>query len=225
MSRFDSFVEIARRMASIKSHQGVSNGAQSSVTTLAFVRLRVAKAEAELESAREAMRIAADKAGIERAGLFAESLFVGRATAEKWTDQARSEGYEAGKELAREEIIRVMMRSKGLDYDTEMRKIRAESAARMACLNEEGARWRAKMEKAGFFAACDAGEFTLAGRIYFEQFPEHFSPSRSGDLARQILTAAKRRDSDPSNERPSPEGLAKKIINSGRRRRGEKEFD
>jgi hypothetical protein len=72
------------------------------------------------------------------------------------------------------------------------------------------------------FDAVEAGDLELAGEIYRELFPGGTpSDRRSADTARQILAAAARRDSDPSNERPSPEGLAKQIINSGRKRRGE----
>jgi hypothetical protein len=62
------------------------------VTSLELARVRVAKAEAELESARAVMRTAAKAAGVKLGGIFAESLFVSRATSERWADEARDEG-------------------------------------------------------------------------------------------------------------------------------------
>jgi hypothetical protein len=208
MGRFDSFIEHARRMASAKGNGGASsNGAQSSsVTSLAFVRRRVAGAEAELEAAREAMRVAAAKAGIERAGLFSESLFVGRGTAERWTDEARAEGHEAGKRCAYEETTRAFCLINGHDFDAVMAQVKISGEA----VRASSKRTQARLRAAGFYAAVEANDLELAGQILHELFPGgEQSDRRSSELSRQILTAAKRRDSDPSNERPNPEGLAR----------------
>jgi hypothetical protein len=212
-----SFASLAARYARVPSGNGVT------ANSLDLALNRVRTAEENLESARAAARTAAKADGVKLEGLFSESRFVNRSWAERIADERGAESFQNGKEFAREEIIKIMMRSRGLDYTTEMRKIQTESAARMAYLNEEGARWRAKMKAAGFFAACDDGNYELAGRIYFEQFPEHFSPpSRRGDVARQILVAGAKARSTPGNdERPDPQGLAKMIVDSGRRRRGE----
>jgi hypothetical protein len=66
-----------------------SNGTGGSVT---FALERVAVAEKNLQAAREAARAAARKAGVDLAGLFSESAFVARSTAERWRDEARREG-------------------------------------------------------------------------------------------------------------------------------------
>jgi hypothetical protein len=52
--------------------------------SLELVRQRMVKAEAELEAARNAMRKAADAAGIKRGGLFEGSRFIERTSGERW---------------------------------------------------------------------------------------------------------------------------------------------
>jgi hypothetical protein len=217
---FSKLAELQARARAMKSSVIVPSGNGASGNSLALALSRVAAAEKNLEEARSTARATARGAGKTISGLFSESQFVGRGTAERWTDAARSEGFENGKAFAREEITRVMMQSRGLDYETEMKKIRAEQAANTVKWKAYAAQWRAEMEAAGFFAACDAGDFKLAGQIYFEKHPEE----RRGNAARAILAAATRRDSDPSNERPDPTGLARAIVNSGRRRRNEPEI-
>jgi hypothetical protein len=54
-------------------------------------RRRVAAAEASLVKARDLMRAAAELAGIETVGLFAEGLFIWRTTGERWAAEARRE--------------------------------------------------------------------------------------------------------------------------------------
>jgi hypothetical protein len=191
---FDSFLEAAKRAAMVK---GNGNGAHGALrdTTMLFSRQRVAKAEAELEAAREAMRNAADKAGIPRANLFSESLFVARSSAEKWTDEAAARSHAEGKQAAYEEVTRAFCHMRGVSYEREMKLIRAGIANREV----EDKRWRVKMEKRGFFAAIDDGDFELAAKFILKHTPSSNRP--------ETLRA-----------RPDPTGVAKLIVESGRRR-------
>jgi hypothetical protein len=210
------------KLAALYARVPSSNGGNTNSLDLALSRVSVA--ERNLEEARAATRAAAKREGVKLSGLFS-GQFIMRSTGERWADEARAEGHEAGKAFAREEIIKIMMKSKGLDYETEMKKIRAEQAANTVKWEAYAAQWRAEMEAAGFFAACDAGDFKLAGQIYFEKHPEEFRTNKSGNTARAILAAGAKARSDGSNERPDPTGLARAIVNSGRKRRGEKEID
>lgn len=64
--------------------------------SLELLRQRMVKAEAELEASRNAMRTAADAAGIKRGGLFVGSRFIERTAGEKWAVEARREGHTTG---------------------------------------------------------------------------------------------------------------------------------
>lgn len=66
--------------------------------SLELLRQRMVKAEADLEAARDAMRKAADAAGIKRGGLFVGSKFVERTAGERWAAEARAAGHLAGSE-------------------------------------------------------------------------------------------------------------------------------
>jgi hypothetical protein len=213
---FSKLAELQARARAIRSSVVVPtpNGVSSSSLDLALARC--AAAEKNLEEARLAARTAARAAGRKAAGLFSDSQFVSRATAERWCDEARAEEFENGKAFAREEITRIMIESRGLNYENEMKKIRAEGKAHSAQLDADAARWR--KEAPEFFAACDCGNWKLAGQIYFQKYSER---DKSGNAARAILTAAARRDSDGANERPEPTGLAAQIVQAGRKRRGE----
>ena len=69
--------------------------------SLALLRERLRRAESELEAARAAMRSGADAAGVERAGLFSDTRFVPRSTADNW--------HESGVAAGRREVIDAMI--------------------------------------------------------------------------------------------------------------------
>ena len=81
------------RFAGFMSSLNGSNGSAGPPSaSLSLLRERVAVSEKNLQDAREAMISAAAKVGIKRGGIFSESLFVPRATAEIWCDRSREEG-------------------------------------------------------------------------------------------------------------------------------------
>ena len=59
---------------------------------------RVDAAEAALLAARDQLRAAAEREGFERAGLFSDSKFVLRTSAESWSKEARREGADKTRE-------------------------------------------------------------------------------------------------------------------------------
>jgi hypothetical protein len=65
---------------------------------LGFHRAAVAAAEKVLSRARDAMSDAAERAGISYEGLFADSRFVMRSTAEKWREDGRRKGFLEGQQ-------------------------------------------------------------------------------------------------------------------------------
>ena len=136
---FSKLAELQARARAIKSSVILPSGNGANANSLDLALSRVAVAERNLEEARSAARAAARQSGVKISGLFSESLFVSRATAERWTDETRAESYEAGKTFAREEITRVMIESRGLNYEAEMKKIRAELAASRVAFEAEEA--------------------------------------------------------------------------------------
>lgn len=78
---------------------------------LKLQRDAVAAAESALCRARTAMEAAATQHGISYRGLFGETNYVSRSTAERWEENARDEGRKEGRHLGRMEtvdVIRVM---------------------------------------------------------------------------------------------------------------------
>jgi|HubBroStandDraft_4_1064222.scaffolds.fasta_scaffold132059_2 hypothetical protein len=67
-------------------------------------RAAVVSAESALTRARTAMEAAADREGISHRGIFGETLYVSRSSAERWEQRAREEGIEQG----RSELISVI---------------------------------------------------------------------------------------------------------------------
>jgi hypothetical protein len=63
---------------------------------LKYRRAELEAAEQALVKARENMRRTAEHHDLPRKGLFADSLFVWRSTAESWMEEARREGDEKG---------------------------------------------------------------------------------------------------------------------------------
>jgi hypothetical protein len=190
--------------------RGPSNGASSNPVDLALARC--ATAEANLQSARAAARAAAKAHGVKLAGLFQSSQFVNRSWAERIADERGHEEYEAGKQEAYRELTRIFC---GGNYEAAL----AQAKVSMKVGEKHAGRVQAEMRDAGFFDAVEAGKLKLAGKILRELFPD--GDRRNAQLARQIIAAGVRRDSDPSNERPDPTGLAKQIVDAGRKRRGE----
>jgi ribonuclease HI len=64
---------------------------------LNYRRAELAAAEQALVKARENMRNAAERHGLPSAGLFSDSLFVWRTTAEKWAEEAERKGCDRGR--------------------------------------------------------------------------------------------------------------------------------
>jgi hypothetical protein len=208
------------KLAALYSRVTPSNGGGSS--SLSLTLDRVAVAERNLDEARTAARAAAKREGVSLANLFGETQFIARSSGERWRDEAAARSHAEGKQEAYCELTKIVCNVNGVDYEDAM----AQARISIEVVKERSKREQARLRSSGFYAAVEAGDLERAGRIHNELFPvEAQSDRRSADLARQILTAAARRDSDPSNERKSPEGLARSIVNAGRRRRGEKEID
>ena len=183
---------------------GRQNGS-TTITALELARSRVAKCESDLTAAREQMRAAADKAGLKRGGLFAESLFVSRARAEEWCDQARAEGADERTKV----IIKALQAAANPDskyaaaraWGKEMlRRRRAAGIPDDAAMTLD--QWHALTRGEGVDADPDA---EVKGR--------------AADLAAQILAAGVRARSSGEHERPEPTGLSGKIIAAGKARR------
>lgn len=71
---------------------------------LKYRRAELAAAEQALVKARENMRNTAERHGLPSVGLFSDSLFVWRTTAEKWAEEAERKGCDRG----RTEILDVL---------------------------------------------------------------------------------------------------------------------
>jgi hypothetical protein len=209
-------------------------GLTSGGASLALLRQRLERAEAELEAARAAMRSAADAAGIERTGLFSESEFIPRSTGDSW--------FEAGKREGAREITDCMLRARGLDPEEERAKVAASIKRDRKAAEARSARWDALMRDAGWHDAVDAGDHARAGRIMFEmhdvltQADAHVMPRHVVERmerehptgktkADQILRAGRRArmSADEAGEIAQPDkgSLAAQIIRAGQRRRGE----
>jgi hypothetical protein len=194
--------------------RGPNNGASTNSLDLALSRVTVA--EKNLEEARSTARAAARREGMRIDGLFGKCSFIRRETGERWADEAAERAHAEGKQLAYCELTKIFCDMNGVDYEDAL----AQAKNSMKVGVEHAERVRAEMRDV--FEAAAAGKLKLAGKILRELFPD--GDRRNAQLARQIIAAGARRDSDPSNERPDPTGLAKQIVNSGRRRRGEKEI-
>ena len=85
-----SFDEIAARLRGTS----VPLIGSARATTLDAALARVARAERELQDARAEARRLGRAAGKKLSSLFEDSIFVKRSSAEAWSDEARSEGFE-----------------------------------------------------------------------------------------------------------------------------------
>jgi hypothetical protein len=106
--------------------------APSGNASLVLLRQRLQRAEVELESALAAMRSAAD-AGIERSGLFSETTFVPRLTADSW--------HEAGQREGRREVTDCWLRALGKDPAEERADIAASIKRDRKAAEARSARW------------------------------------------------------------------------------------
>jgi hypothetical protein len=205
------------KLAALQSRVPSSNSGNANAVDFALSRVSIA--ERNLAEARDAARVAARQSGVPLANLFGKTQFVARSSGERWADEARAEGHAAGKQCAYEEVTRVFCNMRGVSYEAEMARAKIWSKI----CKKDSERTQAKMREAGFYRAVESGDLDRAGRILNELFPVEAQSGRrsAAETARAILAAGERARSDGSNERPDPEGLAKKIIDSGRRRRGE----
>jgi hypothetical protein len=223
------------------SHLYGGNGSVPSIggtPSLASALAAVAQAEDVLATARAVAKSAARRAGKGVKNLFSDGRFVSRASAERWTDSARSAGFNAGMSQMTDMIIR----AQGDDPP----KVRAEMAARTRrdskAADARSARWNAIMREAGWFDATARGDHAEAGRIMVEmhdvltEHDAHVLPRATIERmerehgggrtkAAAIIRAGKRArmSADAAGEVPEPEKgtLAEKIIRAGMRRRGE----
>jgi hypothetical protein len=183
--------------------------------TLAAALAGVERAEAALAAARALARSAAKREGRSVRSLFEDSKFILRASGERWCDQARAEGKHEGAL----EVGDCLLRAQGLDPEKERAQIRARLEKERPIREAETARWHAKMEAAGFFRAIAEKDYEKAAQIYIELHPEMLQ----GTKAKAILAAGARARMSGDNERPPPEkgSLASRIVEAGRKRRGE----
>jgi hypothetical protein len=211
-----------RSRASVPSFGG--NGAGDSVN---LALQRVAVAERNLQAAREGARSAARQAGVDLVGLFSEGAFIARATGERWRD----EGFEAGRRKGEKVMADIFGRTVATDardpnskfhhLAKRLQKIRPEDwpdhvAKMRGYMNSAGPRWE-RMREAGYFDAVEAGDHEKAAEIYRAANPE-LSAQSKGEA---ILAAGRRArmSGDAAGEIPEPQGLAKQIIEAGKKAR------
>jgi hypothetical protein len=189
--------------------------------SLAAALAAVTRAEDALEAARRQAKAVARREGRGVKNLFAEGRFVLRASAEKWCDEARREG-----EKTMAAIFSRNLDEESRDQNSPFRHLAkrlkqiqdwpAHVAEMRALMDSAGPRWE-QMRAAGYFDAIERGDHDEAAAIYRECNPELFGKGAA------IVAAGKRArmSADAAGEVPEPGGLAKKIVDSGRRRRGE----
>jgi hypothetical protein len=206
---FSKLAELQARARAIKSGaSSVPTVNGESTSSLALGLARCAAAEANLESARVTARAAARREGVKISGLFSESQFVMRGTAERWTDEARAEGHEQGaKEITA--AYKMMLAPPSGVFAALAVAVRKAIAA-------GGFKDILGRDKGGAPGAADdpdAAEVAEQARIMAE----------AKILAEKILAAGERARSDGSNERPEPTGKAKRILDTAAKahRRGD----
>jgi len=175
------------------NHLFGGNGALPSFggTSLASALAGVERAEAALAAARALAKSAARREGVAVRGLFEDSRFILRETGERWTDQARREGERT--------MADIFTRSVDMDATDENSRFR-HLAKRLKQIQPRD--WPGHVAKMHAVLAGD------------------YAPENKGEA---ILAAGRRArmSADANGEVPEPGGLAKKIIDAGRRRRGE----
>jgi hypothetical protein len=224
-----------RPLAGIVPFRGASVPSIGGTPSLASAFAAVERAESVLAEARSAARAAAKREGKPTTTLFGDGRFIARASAEKWCEQARSEGKHEG----HREAVDAMFIARGLDPAKERAEIAASLERDRKASRAREARWKALMKDAGFFEACDAEDYEKAGRIAAEMHPvltkldAHALPrsvveqlEQSGKAkatAEGILAAGKRARMSADAEVPAPANgtFAARVILAGKRRRGE----
>jgi hypothetical protein len=182
----------------LRTRLGLTSG-----PSLDLLRQRVAKAEADLETARAAMRAAADAAGIERDSLFSGSRYVLRTSGERWAREARIEGEHAALE-------------------------RSARAAEIGALMNASPKWRDAHLKVATLAR---GERSAADPV--QEVQNRIARDRQTDLSRNreigasdnptdlaaaIHRAADRRRSPTDSDPAKPmDPLARAIVDSARK--------
>lgn len=175
--------------------------------SLELFRQRMAKAETDLEAARDAMRGAADRAGIPRGGLMEGSRFILRTSGERWANEARADGIRQGRDHAFGLFERAGT-SEFAHIAAVLPKWKSGERSGAATAVDEVAEIQARIRK--------AREPDLSGNA---QLGAATTPEA---LADQILAAGRRArsatDADPPRETTA---LSDAVLRAGRRRRGE----
>jgi hypothetical protein len=154
---------------------------------------KIAEIERTLEGARDAARATARRAGVSGSYLFGETRFLPRSTAQRWRDEA----LERGKAERTALLIRVAEAVKNPD-------------PRFAGVGEA---LRRGMERGAFNTILGEADPNALD----EAEAEAEAAARAKTTAEQILAAGERARRDGANERPEPTGLAKKILDAGRK--------
>jgi hypothetical protein len=187
--------------------------------SLGLLRERLSRAEVELESARNAMRKAADAGGIARAGLFAGTRFIERTSGERWANEARAEGRREGHEW----LATALENARRPDRDRPFR-IAGEALARA---HREGREFGSLRRDAGDpVNEVDAIQARIrkSREVDLSSNALINAPTTSAELAAGIHeaaakartpTGAHRDDKAPMNS------LSAAILKAGRRRRSE----
>ena len=188
--------------------------------SLAAALAVVERAELALEAARSQAKAAARREGRSVSGLFAEGRFVSRATAEKWTDEARNQGFSAGHRFLSDALSRANRPPDPADPLYHIAK-RLERNRAEGVTPADLARLRDKMEAAGAFAAMQAGDHQRAAEICAEIHREEAGHVTGGRIVRAAARA--RMSAGAAGEVPEPEkgSFADRVIAAGRKRRGE----
>ena len=181
--------------------------------SLASALVAVDAAEQALSAARSAARAAARRAGRSTRHLFDGHLYVARASAEKWVDQARAEGEQMLDILSRN--LDTESTDEGSVFHHLAKRLKREGASRP----DEMLRYWAALDAAGFSEATSAGDMEEAARIAVAVQREWVGKSKGAAIVR----AAARARMSGDRERPDREkgSLAAQILAAGRKRRGE----
>jgi hypothetical protein len=167
--------------------------------TLASALAGVERAEAQLEAARAQAKAAARREGRGVSGLFAEGRFVSRATAEKWTDEARNEGWRAGHNFLSDVLSRASRPPDPADPFYHIAKRLTREGNRSL---DEMLRYWARLDAAGFADATRAGDYEKAAQICIAVQREHETGKVTGAAITRAAARA-RMSADAAGEVPS----------------------
>jgi hypothetical protein len=185
--------------------------------SLAAALAGVERAEEMLKAARTVARAAARREGKGIDGLFSESFFIKRSTAEAWSDKSRRAGEKAMADIFTRNLD-VDAADENSPFQHLARRLKRPGALQAQQQTPEDlARWHAKMEAAGAFVAMRAGNVEEAARICAELHREEVGKSKAEKIVRAGQRA--RMSADAAGEVPEPQGLAKQIIEAGKKAR------